>query len=100
MLSIDEDISSMLHVFNIIEAAFWLFLGMVFVRLGLKANGRKQRRCYLAALLFMLFAGTDIVELWTGAWWKPWWLFVWNGSCLVAFVLLAGSYWRERQMEQ
>ncbi|HTD65354.1 MAG TPA: hypothetical protein VK846_02340, partial [Candidatus Limnocylindria bacterium] len=43
------------------------------------------------ALTLAVFGGSDLVEARTGAWWKPWWLFVWKALCVIG---LAGAFRR------
>jgi len=55
----------------------------------------RYRKLLLAigAILFVAFAGSDIVELHTGAWWRPWWLLCWKGACLFGLLSVAIAYW-------
>ncbi|NET74529.1 MAG: hypothetical protein F6K62_27615 [Sphaerospermopsis sp. SIO1G2] len=41
--------------------------------------------------LFLAFVGfgiSDFLEIQTGAWWRPWWLFTLKAICLVSIVWL------------
>jgi hypothetical protein len=38
---------------------------------------------------------SDLVEARTGAWWKPWWLFVWKAACV---LLMLGGAWRYQRL--
>ena len=71
---------------NYIEAGFWIVIGVAFL-----ARSRRLRPPYFALAIaagvtFVLFGCSDVVEAQTGAWWRPWWLLVWKGACLVALT--------------
>jgi len=73
--------------FNLIEGFFWIALAAWFVtRLFVEAAHRRDN--LLLAVGLLLFGLSDFVEIHTGAWWRPWWLLVWKGLCLVALVVL------------
>jgi len=38
---------------------------------------------FIAFGAFLLFSGSDAMTITTGAWWRPWWLFVWKATCVV-----------------
>ena len=85
------------QLFNAVEAGWWVLvaLAVCFLRMPVKIH---WTRWPLAALL-LLFGVSDVVEIWTGAWWRPWWLAVWKGACVVGigvlgFVVMRG--WRMR----
>ena len=79
---------------NYIEAGLWIVVAAVFaVFAGLK-TGRVRTRCLLAVPTFLLFGISDIVEVSTGAWWKPWWLLVWKAACIAAMLALLTDYLR------
>ena len=76
---------------NLIEAGVWFLCGA-----ALLWKTFTTERCLRSTLLMLVvalfvFGGSDIVESRTGAWWRPWWLFVWKAACVV--VLLVG-FWR------
>ncbi|REJ66309.1 MAG: hypothetical protein DWQ31_14645 [Planctomycetota bacterium] len=47
---------------------------------------RHARLGLIAAAVLVAFAGTDLVEIRSGAWYWPWWLLLDNGLCLVALL--------------
>lgn len=49
---------------------------------------------FLLAITLAVFGGSDLVEARTGAWWKPWWLFVWKAACVVVLLLAFIRYYR------
>ncbi|HRX85012.1 MAG TPA: hypothetical protein P5572_08340 [Phycisphaerae bacterium] len=77
----------MFRTANLIEAAFWIAVGAAFLIVALR---RRQGRASAAsaAVVFIAFGVSDIVETTTGAWWRPWWLLVWKGVCVLALLTL------------
>jgi len=79
-------------VFNYWEGWFWIILGASVLAVSVF----KQRRVgWFSVVLFLLlvtFGLSDFVEMRTGAWYRPWWLFVWKGICVVGFVLIVFVY--------
>jgi len=87
----------MLDTINFYEALLWLAVGAGFLISLIK---RDQRGAKLAAAVtFVAFGFSDFVEMDTGAWWRPWWLFVWKGVCVIVMVVLFVTYCR-RQARQ
>lgn len=76
-------------IFNAIEIVLWGGIGIGFAwRTPQIPAGQRWKPC-LAAIGFLAFAGSDAVEMQTGAWWRPWWLFVWKAACVVLLVGVA-----------
>jgi hypothetical protein len=70
---------------NAIEAVVWWFLaGCVLVAAYRKPLHR--RSCLTVAIALLLFGCSDVVEISTGAWWRPWWLLVWKAACLATLL--------------
>jgi hypothetical protein len=70
--------------FQQIEACLWIALAAILV----VTRGRKL---VILAIALILFGGSDLVEAHTGAWWRPWWLLVWKGACVLAIILVIAS---------
>lgn len=79
-------------VFNAFEAGLWLAFAMiVFIRFrGADVTVRRVSRSIAA--FFVLFGISDVIEMKTGAWWRPPALLVFKGVCLAGltgcFVLM------------
>jgi hypothetical protein len=72
---------------NQIEAVLWFVFALGFTWKGLKALQPDRRRLsWLLVVAFALFGLSDIIESTTGAWWRPWWLFVLKAGCVAVFV--------------
>jgi hypothetical protein len=85
------------NVSNYIEAGLWMVVAVGFVVAATQRAGIIRKRCWLGAAAFFLFGVSDVVEVQTGAWYRPWWLLVWKGLCLLAIFYLLGMYIRERR---
>ena len=78
---------------NYVEARLWITIAVLFAILSTRRRGAVRSRCAIAAVAFLLFGLSDVVEAQTGAWWRPWWLLVWKATCVLAFAWLL---WRHR----
>jgi hypothetical protein len=86
--------------FNACEAAFWVVVGAVVIVRSRAAPSRVRRVGLIAGLAFFAFAGTDLVELRTGAWYRPWWLLVYNALCITTLAACYGAYLPARKSRQ
>lgn len=81
---------------NAVEAGLWIAIGVFFAVFAITRIGRDRaalcRRCWFAFATFVAFGLSDVVELHTGAWWRPWWLFAWKAVCILALVVLLLDY--------
>ena len=75
---------------NYAEAVLWVAIGAYVVFRARRRKGRIAPLDWVLTVALFAFGGSDVVEVHTGAWWRPWWLLVWKGGCLlaVAAVLL------------
>lgn len=72
--------------FNFVEAALWIVISIVLFVKRLKSEPAEAHLQLIAAIAFLFFGFSDLVETQTGAWWRPWWLFVWKASCVIVLV--------------
>jgi hypothetical protein len=84
---------------NLIECALWCVIGIGFLFRAI-AKPRQRATALLAGATFLLFGASDYVESHTGAWWRPWWLLVWKGICLLIFLILIVQYIRNRRPQK
>ena len=107
-------------VFNFIEGIWWIGLGVWgtwyygCLNLSIKnpsaiessgprieSGVTKQRstKAYniLLVLILILFGISDFFEMATGAWWRPWWLLIWKGLCLIVGIILVILILKERR---
>ena len=67
---------------NLIEAGVWFVLAMVLLVRACRAERPVRSILMLLAVTLTAFGFSDVVESRTGAWWRPWWLFVWKAACV------------------
>jgi hypothetical protein len=65
---------------NAAEAVLWFGIGCGFL-IALR-RARYQRLKWVAGLTFIAFGFSDLVEIQTEAWWRPWWLLAWKAVCV------------------
>ncbi|MEQ9407715.1 MAG: hypothetical protein RIK87_08295 [Fuerstiella sp.] len=80
------------YAFNAFEACLWTIIGMLLIFGKVSPPGRWRRA--LAAVGFLAFAGSELVEMSTGAWWRPWWLLVWKAVCIAVLTTIGVSWFR------
>jgi hypothetical protein len=85
----------MFKVGNYCEAALWFAIGVAFLLVALRRRPLRAT-CLTAAAAFVAFGFSDVVEVHTGAWWRPWWLLAWKAACVGMFVWLLREYVRTR----
>ena len=86
------------EVGNLIEAFLWLAVGAVFLFALIRPDHRRAK--ILAAVNFAAFGISDLVEMHTGAWWRPWWLLAWKAACVAVMVLQLLHYSRRKRQQE
>ena len=88
----NEEAPLSLHaVFNYGEAGLWFIIALVLaVRLRMKGSWR-----WLLPVAFACFGVSDLIEVQTGAWWEPWWLFILKAACVLVFLLAWRAHRRQ-----
>lgn len=79
---------------NLIEAALWGVLAIALFIYALRSEKSVRGLLLFLAVVLAVFGASDLVEMRTGAWWKPWWLFVWKAACVLAMVFGFLRYYR------
>jgi hypothetical protein len=64
---------------------------------ALRSEKRFRPTLLLLAVTLAVFGASDLVESRTGAWWKPWWLFVWKAICVLALLFGFLRYYRAKK---
>ena len=80
-----------LAIFNSLEAVFWMTVGVLVFRKS-RQSGPYQRLGFVAAIWFFLFGLSDVWEVFSGAWWRPWPLLILKASCIAALVTCGFVY--------
>lgn len=82
--------------FNYFEVVVWFLFSLVLLISALK-NGKRSPFFYnqlIASVFFLLFSVSDLIEVYTGAWWRPFWLLLLKSICIIAFVWCGYQYVR------
>ncbi len=83
--------------FNYGEAVLWFALAVVVFLAGRRQPLAVRRNAWVAAGAFVAFGLSDVIEAQTGAWWRPWWLFVLKAVCV---LVLAACLVRHRLLQR
>ena len=74
-------------IINAIELVWRPLVGIYVARRTASAISPTWRRLgVIAAVTLVVFGLSDAVELYTKAWWRPWWLLVWKAACINILV--------------
>jgi len=73
-------------IFNGCEAALWWTFAVAVVVRYRRAEARIVRLSWIMAVFFVLFGISDVIEIQTGAWWKPPGLLALKGACLAGLT--------------
>ena len=87
-----DPVAAFQALFNQAEACLWLLIALV---LTMKLRMPRPWR-WLLPCAFAVFGVSDLIEVRTGAWWEPWWLFVMKAACVLVFLLA----WRARRRQR
>jgi hypothetical protein len=83
---------------NALEALLWAVIGGIFVWQAIRRRSSYPRnRSWIAAIAFFTFGLSDVIEMTTGAWWRPWWLFAMKAACILVLVALYVDNLRSRR---
>lgn len=72
--------------FNYAESLLWAGMALFFCVGGFGKASDQRRLYFILAIGFLAFSISDLVEVRTGAWWRPWWLLLWKGLCVVVLA--------------
>jgi hypothetical protein len=84
------------RVFNIAEAALWVSSGLTLLVVSRKLRGRQRATTYVAAGFLFLFGFSDLIEIYTGAWWRPLWLLVIKAVCVLSLLGCLACYLKSK----
>ena len=79
---------------NYVEAVLWMTIGAYVIVRARQRGGGVGRVHWVLAIALLVSGVSDLVEANTGAWWRPPWLLVWKGGCLLVFL---GVFMRTRK---
>jgi len=83
------------ETFNLGEAVLWFVCAVAVAMASRRRAAGVRRNAWLAVAALFAFGVSDLIEIQTGAWWRPWWLFVLKAACVLA---LTGCFIRHRRL--
>jgi hypothetical protein len=83
--------------YNAVEALFWFALAGVVAIYGGRTAGFTRRTRIAMPVLLAAFGVSDLIELQTGAWWRPPGLLVLKGACLIGLIACVYSVYGRRR---
>lgn len=83
-------------VFNLCEAAVWAAAAAVLFRRSAREPEPMRKLGRRTAAVLAVFSLTDLIEIRTGAWWDPWWLFALKLTCVLSLAAAGMAYRRLR----
>jgi hypothetical protein len=83
---------------NMVECPFWILLGLAIGAMSLVRGRAHAHLMRQTCGVLVVFGLSDAVEVYTGVWWRPWWLLAWKAACILALLVLLRTYAkRQRQ---
>lgn len=83
--------------FNQVEAGLWFCLGAVLALSTRRTQAALRKTVWVAAVAFLIFGISDLIEARTGAWWQPLWLLILKVVCI---AILVGCFLRYRHLNR
>ena len=75
-------------IYNVFEIFLWLGFSFVFWVPAFRRTEKNRPFCIAGGLAFLWASLSELVEAYTGAWWRPWWLLLWKASFIIVFILM------------
>lgn len=79
---------------NLVEAGVWMLVALALAIKAVRVTTTLRRMLMILSGTFVVFGVSDIIESSTGAWWRPIWLPLIKGACLVVFFFGFRAYYR------
>ena len=80
------------QIFNFAEGWLWTIIALVFAIQANRKTNKYQQLAFFGSLAFFAFGVSDFIEFTTGAWYRPWSLFVFKVLCVLGFLFLFRQY--------
>lgn len=84
---------------NLVEAGLWVLIAVGLTWAARREQKRVRQIWQAMAVTLTLFGVSDVIEVFTRAWWRPWWLFLWKALCVTTIAGLLILYWQQRQRD-
>ena len=80
-------------VFNAAEALWWFCCSGLMWKFAVQ-HPRHGPLARSIAVALGVFGASDVIEVFTGAWWRPWWLAVMKIACGIAISIGTWVLWK------
>jgi hypothetical protein len=77
---------------NYCEAGLWWIVAAAMAVAARRWSRPARADARIWVIVLLTFGASDLVEAHTGAWWRPWWLLVWKGGCLLLMLVMFARY--------
>ena len=84
--------------FNSVEAAWWFLMAGAVMLSGQRFRGTTPSLRFTLACLLAAFGVSDMIEIRTGAWWRPTGLLLLKATCLTGLLVCALVIMRRLKM--
>ena len=78
--------------FNALEAGLWVILAFALLAAARSLRGKERSVAYVAAVFLCFFGLSDVIEIYTGAWWRPPWLLAIKAVCVLVLLSCLACY--------
>jgi glycerol-3-phosphate acyltransferase PlsY len=82
--------------FNVIEAGIWVTLATRFLLYALRRPTSLKKAFLVFSTTLFLFGLSDVIETQTGAWYRPWGLFLMKAICVILILGCLIIFFRNR----
>jgi len=84
----------MAETFNLYEAILWFVIAVALFSTAIFDKSKKlyKTNLIISAILFFAFGISDLIEMQTGAWWRPVGLLMLKSSCIIGFAFCFLKY--------
>ena len=84
-------------LFNMVEAVWWWLMAVAVIRFGRRFRETTRRLRLILAVFLVAFGISDMIEVRTGAWWRPPGLLILKGICVAGLAACAVIVVRNRR---
>ena len=84
------------QISNYVEAGLWAALGIACAARSFRSRAVVRMDLAVLAVTLIVFGLSDVIEVQTGAWWRPPWLLAMKAACLAVMLVLAIRFVRRR----
>ncbi len=84
------------QIFNLFEGIFWILISIVLIS-RIRRFPKYRDLLIVGSIAFFVFGITDFIEIYTRAWYQPWFLLLLNAVCVITLFTCLALYFRRRK---